>query len=325
MNKTFKNINEEKVLFFDLETVRNSKELDIDSKEFELFQKKIRNRENDALHSSEEVIEEYRKKAALRMCYTKIVSLGMGFIKDDNAYIKHVSGTEEHIVREFCKVASQFEYVAGANILGYDLPILCNNGMKYFDITECLPDSFIVNGKKPWDLKKVLDLMDIFKGTHFVFSNVDEMCMHFGLESPKDDLDGSMVSEEYWTNGVEKINAYVKKDVLANINLFKRMRFEPIFESFTDKSTQTLTEPTIYDNLLKELYTTKNFSKEFQTRLKKQLKAAKMKVIEKETITKLVKASYLEKIDIMSRDKKELETENKRRSELVDEFMGKYK
>jgi hypothetical protein len=45
MNKTLKLINEESVLFFDIEVVRKNKELDLNSKEFELFQKKTRNKE----------------------------------------------------------------------------------------------------------------------------------------------------------------------------------------------------------------------------------------------------------------------------------------
>lgn len=40
MNQTIKKVNQEKILFMDIEDVRRSKELDINSREFELYRKK---------------------------------------------------------------------------------------------------------------------------------------------------------------------------------------------------------------------------------------------------------------------------------------------
>jgi len=82
MNQTIKKVNQEKILFMDIEDVRRSKELDINSREFELYRKKTRNRETDEYLPNDEVVKEYQKKGALKMCYTKIVCIGVGFIKD---------------------------------------------------------------------------------------------------------------------------------------------------------------------------------------------------------------------------------------------------
>ena len=49
MNKVMQSLNIEKILFMDIEVVRKTKELDINSREFELYQKKIRNKETDEL------------------------------------------------------------------------------------------------------------------------------------------------------------------------------------------------------------------------------------------------------------------------------------
>ena len=49
MNKVMQSLNIEKILFIDIEVVRKTKELDINSREFELYQKKIRNKETDEL------------------------------------------------------------------------------------------------------------------------------------------------------------------------------------------------------------------------------------------------------------------------------------
>jgi len=293
MNQTFKRINEERVLFFDLEVARKSKELDVNSREFELYQKKIRNKETEELLPDLEVVEEYRKKAALKMGYTKIVSIGVGFIKGEELHIKALEGTEEELIEQFCKIANSFDYVCGINILGYDLPITVNNGMKYFDMTEILSDRFITSGKKPWNLDRVLDLMDIFKGTHYSNSSLDELCFHFGIESPKSDLDGSKVSEEYWTNGIVKINKYVKQDVFASVNLFKKMRFEKVFEDFIDKNGNDNFE--IKKNAISKLYDNSNFPKELKEEFIKSL--VNLTDEDRENSKKILLAHYQKKGD----------------------------
>jgi len=318
MNQTIKRINEERILFFDLEVVRRNKELNLDSKEFELFQKKTRNKETDELLPNDEVIEQYNKRAALKMCYTKIVSIGVGFIKEREVHIKALEGDEESLLKQFCTIANSFDYVSGANILAYDLPMVAVNGMKYFDVPETLVDRFITSGKKPWELKSVIDLMDVFRGTHYANTSVDEMCYHFDIPSPKTDLDGSMVSNEYWKNGLEKINKYVKEDVFASVNIFKKMRFEKPFETFIDKNYIVSIEPfTEEQPILTQLYNSKQFNEE----VKNYLRGLKIAKKDKETVEKLVLSHYLEIIDVMAQNKRELKEINEQRTEEVKQFF----
>lgn len=288
MNKKLKSVNTERVLFFDIEVARKSKELDPNSREFDLYQKKIRNRETDEFPTEQQTIEDYAKRAGLKMGYTRIVSIGVGFIKGGEVHIKAIDeGTEEDIIKEFCKITQSFEYISGANILGYDLPMIVNNGFKYFDVSEVLPDQFTPSGKKSWNLDKVLDLMDIFRGTHYTNSSVDELCYHFDIPSPKTDLDGSKVSEEYWNNGVEKISEYVKKDVFANINIFRKMRFEPIFESFKDKNNFKVEKLP----LLQRIFNNKNIINDDRTEVLTLLKKTKLTKKEKDIIMDIIRAS----------------------------------
>lgn len=314
MNQTIKKINEEKVLFFDLEVVRRKKELDVNSKEFELFQKKTRNRETDELLPDNEVLEQYNKRAALKMCYTKIVSIGVGFIKDGEVHIKALEGEEESVLRQFCSIANTFDYVCGANILGYDLPMVAVNGMRYFDVTENLVDRFLTSGKKPWNLDRCLDLMDIFKGTHYANTSLDEMCYHFEIPSPKTDLDGSMVSEEYWTNGLEKINKYVKQDVFANINIFKKMRFEEPFETFIDKNEKVVVEPLVEElSLIQRIYKSGMISEGTKLEIETLIKTITPTEEDKVNLKKILLAHYQQKKDLV-KIKKQKEQE-------VNEFI----
>lgn len=318
MNQTIKKVNQEKVLFMDIEDVRRTKELDTVSREFELFRKKTRNRETDEFLSDEQVVLEYQKKAALKMCYTKIVCIGVGFIKGGEVHIKSLEGTEEEVIKQFCNIAQSFDYMCFSNGIAFDLPMVINNGYRYFDVCEVLPDRFITSGKKQWNLDRLLDLQEIFKGTHYYASSLDEMCYHFDLPSPKTDLEGSQVSDEYWNNGIEKISKYVKQDVFACVNLFKKMRFEQPFEVFIDKNQNTTVEPFMEEQpILTKLFNTKQFNEE----VKDYLKGLKIAKKDKSTVEKLVLAHYLEIIDVMAQNKKELKEINQQRTDEVKEFF----
>ena len=88
MNQTFKRIPVEKTLFFDIEAVRAHKELDPESKEFQMYQKKLRNRDTDELPSIQETQDDYNKRAALKMGYLKIVTIGLGYVRAGEVYVK---------------------------------------------------------------------------------------------------------------------------------------------------------------------------------------------------------------------------------------------
>ena len=310
MNQTIKKVNEEKVLFFDLEVVRRNKVLDPKSREFKLFQKKKRDKDTDEYLSTDDVVDLYAKKAALTMCYMKVVSIGVGFIKEGEVHIKALEGDEESILKQFCNIANSFDYVCGANILGYDLPVIAVNSLRYFDVVEVLADRFLTAGKKPWNLDRCLDLMDIFKGTHYANSSLDEMCYHFDLPSSKSDLDGSMVSEEYWNNGLYKINKYVKEDVFASVNVFKKMRFEQAFERFIDKNEIINIEPFVEEiPLLQQLNLLKGMGEIHKEELKKLFKKKKLATKDRDIIFDLIKASMSD-IDVnFGKVKNENETE----------------
>lgn len=311
MNQTIKKVNQERVLFMDIEDVRRNKELDINSREFELFRKKTRNRETDEYLPNEGVILEYQKKGALKMCYTKIVTIGVGFIKDGEVHIKSLEGSEEEVIKQFCTIAQSFDFICGSNLIAFDVPMLINNGYRYFDVSEVLPDRFVTSGKKPWDLKSLIDLQEIFKGTHYYASSLDEMCYHFDLPSPKSDLDGSMVSDEYWNNGLEKINKYVKQDVFACVNLFKKMRFEEPFETFIDKNENVSVEPFVEElPLLQRIFTTKEITEKEKTELKSLISKTKLTKKDKEILKNLILAVYYDKKDKVGEKKiKELEVQ----------------
>lgn len=229
-----------KILFFDIEVVRNVKELDGNSKEFKLYQHKIRNKEIDELPDFLETKAHYEKFAGLKAIYHKIVCISVCAVKDGKAYCKSYTGGEKEIIENFYKKTQEYDYICGYNCMSYDLPLTRICALRYPEILVELPDRFEDTGirdlknKKPWNLDRILDLMDFLRGGHWSNISLSEAAYHLGLSDSKDDIDGSKVSEVYYNEGVERISTYCKKDVFSTLQLFCKLSGREMFNEFVD-------------------------------------------------------------------------------------------
>jgi predicted PolB exonuclease-like 3'-5' exonuclease len=81
--------------------------------------------------------------------------------------------------------------------------------------------------RKPWD-SPYLDIAEIFSfgGWGQTFTSLDLMSAVLGYESPKDEMDGSLVHEYFYTGRIEEIKKYCEKDVLALMKCFESFTFE---------------------------------------------------------------------------------------------------
>ena len=245
------------------------------------------------------------------MGYSTIITIGVGYVRAGDAFIKHLSGTEEEILKEFIVIASKFDYLCGVNILGYDLPFIYTNASKYFDFTDIIPYRFVTSGKKPWELKNIVDLLEVIRGTHYANMSLDEMLYHYDLDSSKDDIDGSMVSNEYYTNGINKIIPYVKKDVFATMNLFLKMQFQKPFTDFVDRSpmdnkiVESEQKKEVEEvDFLNMLYSSNYLSDFVKESIKNKLSKKKLTVKDKQFIQDLLENIYI-RSEFMDSDTKE--------------------
>lgn len=294
MNINLKKIPIEKVLFFDIETVRQTKDLDPESKEFQLYRKKIRDKVTDELPSIEETIADYNKRAALRIGYIKVVAISIAFVRAGEVYVKALIGEEKDILKEFFDITAKFDYLSGVNIIGYDLPVCFLNAAKYFDYTDIVPDRFVTSGKKPWELKSIIDLMDVTKGSHYANMSLDEMLFHFGLESSKTDIDGSQVSEVYYSEGMDRITEYAKKDVFANVNLFQVLQFKDPFTSYIDRNETATTEAVVEeDSALQKLYQNDYLSDSIKESMRKVFSKKRLTQKDKDFIQDILENVYI--------------------------------
>ena len=237
MAKSRKNIipGIEKILFIDIETVPEYPglgELDIEMQELwsaKFSNLKLRSPERHSQYSSDD--EAYLKNAGIYSEFGRIICISVGYIHikegENILRIKSFAGHDEkELLLEFTELVNKFfvsdsHNFCGHNIKEFDIPYICRR-MLINSIT--LPPALQINAKKPWEVN-LLDTMDYWKfGDYKNFTSLSLLAKVLGVETPKDDIDGSMVSEVYYKeNDLDRIVHYCQKDVVATAKIWLRM------------------------------------------------------------------------------------------------------
>ena len=226
-----KNIPIERVLFLDIETVPafgNWEE--VSPEEQKLWDKKTKGQRGD----EDFVGEFYEERAGVMAEFGKIICISVGMLEKSNYLrIKSFSGDDEaRLLEDFGKIF---------NSSRLSNSILCAHNGKEFDFPWIArrmlingfqpPVPFQMFGKKPWEVPH-LDTMELWKfGDWKSYTSLELLAHVFGVPTPKDDIDGSMVAEIYYKEkDLPRIVTYCEKDVLTLANVFRRMRQEDLLE-----------------------------------------------------------------------------------------------
>jgi hypothetical protein len=94
-----------------------------------------------------------------------------------------------------------------------------------------LPGILDIAGKKPWEVRH-LDTMELWKfGDFKSYTPLNLLASIFGIRSPKDDIDGSMVWFVYWKEkNLDRIVTYCQKDVVTVAQILLRMRGDALLK-----------------------------------------------------------------------------------------------
>lgn len=227
-----KNIPIDRILFLDIETVPQYKNWeDIPEKEQELWTRKTNLARKDEISAA----DFYAERAGIMAEFGKIICISVGMVESNKALrIKSFSNHDERkLLEEFGQI---FNNPRLRNV------ILCAHNGKEFDfpwITRRFlinglepPAPFQMFGKKPWEIPH-LDTMELWKfGDYKSFISLELMAHIFGIPTPKDDIDGSMVAEIYYKEKkLDRIVRYCEKDILTLVNVFRRLRQEDLLTS----------------------------------------------------------------------------------------------
>lgn len=318
--KQLENLNENDLVFYDIETSRAVKELDSSTQLYDAWKYKARyQNELNKKTGKEYTVEEYfYEKAPLYAPFGRVVTVVVGRIRNNRIVLKSYASYDEKELLENFNRDLQAVYEANPktrfvsfNGVGFDTPYLEKrsiiNGVKPSNLLE---ESHL----EPWKVTQ-LDLSKIWKGNAFYPDSLLAVATALGLPSPKDALDGSQVSEAFYDGRLDEIERYCLKDVETTARVYRKLAFLPDLEVGFDLLNTPIEVRKV--PLLEKLFNTKQFNQE----VKDYLKKAKILKKDKATVEKLVLASYLEIIDVMEKNKKELNQINEDRTTEVKEFF----
>ena len=313
MNKSLKNVNKEDVLFFTIDTTTNSKELESGSKEYELFKAKME-------ASNESFDEEglntlYKDKAPLKLMFSRISTISIGFSKGKDFRIKTLKGSEEEILRQFSDVASKFGLICGWNALGFSLPTIVANSNKYFDVVEEFPDAFNPSGKKPWNLTSVIDVSDIVKGTYWGAPTLEEACYFYGIETNL--LNGADISKYFWNGKEEEVYENSENKLVALYKLFNYVRWDKEEINVVRANEETKISG---EDILRMIANTNSFTPKMKQTLYEHLSEKKLTKKDKENLFTIIRGAWVQTDFInMNQDSKKSILE---KEEEIKEFIN---
>lgn len=172
------------------------------------------------------------ERAGIYAEFGKIICISVGFFHGKNLRIKSFKGDDEHdilsgfsdlLYRSYSKSES---LLCAHNGKEFDFPYIARrmliNGIK-------LPEILNISGCKPWEIRHI-DTMELWKFGDFKhYTSLALLTTIFGIDSPKDDIQGNQVNKIYWEDhDIDRITAYCQKDVVAVAQLFLKYKGEQI-------------------------------------------------------------------------------------------------
>ncbi len=210
----------EKILFLDIETVPVVYKYDsLEEGTKDLWNKKWQ-------YNKDITPEQQYAKAGIYAEFAKVVCIGLGYYHQNKFRVKTIaSANEKEILEQFAELLQQhfntdLHFLCAHNGKEFDFPFLCR---RFLINNLVLPKLLQLQGKKPWEVKHI-DTMELWKfGDVKNFSSLNLLAHVFEIPSPKDDMDGSMVSKTFYEeNDLPRIEKYCMKDVITLTRVYNR-------------------------------------------------------------------------------------------------------
>lgn len=231
------------ILFLDIETVPQQASFeDLDDSFKHLWNKK-----SSHFRKPEENADEVYERAGIYAEFGKIICISTGYIHvgetDYSFRVKSFYGHDEkELLTEFNDMVNSFSrkkniQLCAHNGKEFDFPYIARrmlvNGI-------LLPRVLDIAGKKPWEVN-FIDTLELWKfGDYKSYTSLELLTKIFGIPTPKDDIDGSMVAHTYWEeNDLARIVKYCEKDVLAIAQLLLKYKCENLLKEENCKSVTT--------------------------------------------------------------------------------------
>ena len=311
--KQLKNLNENDLVFYDIETSRGVEELQEDTQYYDAWKYKARyqNELNKKTGETFTIEEYYYEKAPLYAPFGRVVTIVVGRIKDNKIYLKSYASYDEKELLEGFNKDLELVYqsnpntkLVGFNSNGFDSPFLLKRSI----INGVTPASPLDEGtSKPWEMK-ALDLAKIWQGSAFYPDSLIAVATALGLPSPKDALDGSQVSTAFYEKRLPEIVTYCLKDVETTIRVYRKLAFLPDLEEGFEIIGGAVEVEEL--PLLQKIYKATNISEETRKQIEEKLSKKKLSKKDKEYLEDILSSLYINSA-MFSADKPEIKERKK--------------
>lgn len=218
----------ENILFLDIETVPQFPRYDDMPQIFkDLWAKKSQRFQTDSLGP-----QEVYNQAGIFAEFGKIICLSAGYFRTiENRQSLRITSfygsSEQHILGEFFQLVNLHfgkdkHYLCAHNGKEFDFPYIARRGLIHgLSLPKCLD----TRGLKPWEVRH-LDTLELWRFGDFKnYTSLPLLAAVFGIPTPKDDIDGSLVADVFWReNDIHRIVNYCQKDVVAIAQLYRKYR-----------------------------------------------------------------------------------------------------
>jgi len=224
-------INLQNILFLDIETVPEKEKFEeLTIPQQELFEHKTAYKRKDEFSASA-----YYTNAGIWAEFGKIVCISVGYFSSQDKHrqfrLKSFIGEEKELLIAFKNLLN--------NYFNKNEHALCAHNGKEFDFPYIarrmiinqieLPNKLNLFGKKPWEVNHI-DTLELWKfGDYKHYTSLKLLTNILGIDSPKDDINGSEVATVYYKDkDIQRIAVYCEKDVLAIAQILLKFRLEPL-------------------------------------------------------------------------------------------------
>jgi 3'-5' exonuclease len=175
-------------------------------------------------------------RAGIYAEFGKIICISCGVIQGGGEQrkiiLKSFAGDDEKLLlKQFSDMLNKWsagepKQLCAHNGKEFDFPYLCRRM-----IINHLPIPSLLNiaGKKPWEVNH-LDTLELWKfGDYKSYTSLNLLAHTLGIQTPKDDIDGSMVWRVYWEEkNLTRVVTYCQKDVVTVAQVLLRMNGEDL-------------------------------------------------------------------------------------------------
>lgn len=308
-------------LYWKLQSINSNNSLEVGSEEFNIYREKFKkNFETRELMSEEETLIHYAYNAWRNPLFSRIYSMTLAFVDNNQLRIKYFIGEERDLLQSFLNtVKGDYfkDYQLVHSDAEYMLPYL-GTRLDLHGFRTALPKDLQYKGLRPWNLTG-LSVRDYYQGAGAYKHSLKEIAWVFGLKTDYiEPVDEFMY---YRGNKLEELRESAINEIKTLVNVHRLMTGEESIEdvSWTEEKLEKVEElkPT---NFLALLYESQAMTLEVRTGLEKQLKKKKLTKRDREIVREIILGVYLQN-DFINGVQDTKATIEKKTKE-VDEFLA---